>query len=941
MPSYKESRASPINDRLRNAILDGLTEEQRQAVTSSAQYLRIVAAAGTGKTETLTRRILWHLSSDPEPSHVVAFTFTERAAEALKARVYRKVQEVGLVKIVPKLGEMFIGTIHEFCFHLLQDYAGYGNHDPLTDHQEIAFVSRYGWDLGLHELKNAKGRIPYPAAVGSFLRSLAVLDNEHPRLKLDHEDARSRVFFEMASKYRQLLADHRVLTFGQMIVTVIDGLGRDESPVCRHIRSHLQHLFVDEYQDINPAQGELIKCLVAHGVALTVVGDPRQCIYQWRGSDVSCFETFGEQFRNAETVNLTENRRSLPPIVQLANQFSRTLGTEYPPMTYVRNAKYAAAWLHYQPTAPFEAQWIAQQISELKQIGFSYRGISILLRSVTTSAPDILQALDAEPSIPYKVNGRTGLFRRKEAQVLGKLFAWLGSVQWPIEVGNPWAGSRPVTDDDLSKDIMLFWKPKPKNGEVVRRLLAYIRSGVEGQEFSHLTELYQQILVALGILILDPGDPVDAARLNSFGRFNELLTDFEAMARRARVEQPGSARGRPNAALLRGLAWFIVTHAVGAYEELPEESRGESDIVTVSTVHQAKGLEWPVVFLPALTDRRFPSSKMGSSLEWLLSTSLFPVTRYEGDELDERRLFYVALTRARDGIYLSWHERKKDGGNRQVRSRFVNDLAASSSARVGIPYLESGASAGTEVRTYSPSELLLYRRCPYRFRLSQNWGFQPGLEQALGYGRSLHHVIQQLCRQVLQGKRLDEQLIQQVLKSEFFLPFAQRSTWNTLRASAEKALLTYANNQKESFSRIHELESRLEFPTGEDSMQVVTGRVDVILSDGEGVEPREYKTIDAEDASTTQDAYWQLSVYAAGLKAQGRNVSSGSVASLSTGMVRIVDTSQEAIARVLYEVRQLIKGIINEEYPARVSEHCGRCDFKALCRYYQSHKTQK
>ncbi|MBT0160955.1 ATP-dependent helicase, partial [Candidatus Bathyarchaeota archaeon A05DMB-2] len=288
-----------------------LSPDQKEAVLSSSRYNRVIAGAGAGKTETLTRRIVYLLLAEGvEPSSIVAFTFTERAAQAMKSRIYQRVGELDPGKL-GKLGEMYVGTIHAYAKRVLDDYFKFGNYTVLDENQEIAFLMRHGWDIGIKDFEQN-----YSEACRVFLRTVnMVWDEMLDRKKLE---AKAPDFCEKLVHYEYLLDKHKLLTFGRMILLAVQKLRENPETL-----SHVKHLIVDEYQDINRAQEELIR-LVGKNGEIFVVGDPRQSIYQWRGSDEKFFDSFEETFEGTKTVTIRENRRSGKRIVVNANKFAGT-----------------------------------------------------------------------------------------------------------------------------------------------------------------------------------------------------------------------------------------------------------------------------------------------------------------------------------------------------------------------------------------------------------------------------------------------------------------------------------------------------------------------------------------------------------------------------------------------------------------------------------------
>ena len=242
---------------------------------------------------------------------IVAFTFTERAAEELSNRIAHRVEDRLGVAALDRLAELFVGTIHAFCFRLLQQRVPrYETYDVLDDNQLTAFLSREANRLGIRQLDQNNR---FFASIAAFLKSVDVVENE-----LLDPVTMPDPFGSVLCAYYEALDRYRLLTYGQQVVRAVRELERPE--LAAEIHPRLRHLIVDEYQDVNPAQERLIELLTGPQVDLCVVGDDQQAIYQWRGSDVSGIVTFGERYPGVETFEITTNRRSRPQVIEVANE---------------------------------------------------------------------------------------------------------------------------------------------------------------------------------------------------------------------------------------------------------------------------------------------------------------------------------------------------------------------------------------------------------------------------------------------------------------------------------------------------------------------------------------------------------------------------------------------------------------------------------------------
>jgi DNA helicase-2/ATP-dependent DNA helicase PcrA len=437
--------------------------------------------------------------------------------------------------------------------------------------------------------------------------------------------------------------------------------------------------------------------------------------------------------------------------------------------------------------------------------------------------------------------------------------------------------------------------------------------------------------VILGFLNLDPSDKLQAAVMANLGRFNTLLTDYEASVRLG-----GQKPDWEDA--LKGLCWYMNTYATGAYEEQPAEDLRGIDAVQVMTVHQAKGLEWPIVFLPCLTSIRFPTSRAGRPQRWFIPRDMkdFDVKRYEGGIEDERRLFYVAMTRARDVLCLSYFKRIN---NYQSPSQFLETFkkyTKSLSESDNLPSTQIKTSLESdEIQTYSPTEIITYLRCPYLYCLREMWGYKPGLDVALGFGKSLHYCLRCASESIKQGAD-PEKATREFVRGKFHLPYAGGKSLENMRQDAEKILTGFVRRHKEDMERIQEVEARLEFPL---EKATIAGKVDVIIrgtNKKPSMEVRDYKTSDV--VTTFAESSLQLQLYTVGLNKLLRPVTDASVAYLDpkhTGNdIERVPIEQTELNSAQATARNCIKGISQGLFKAKPGTPCAdRCDFPYICRY--------
>ena len=893
-----------------------LSPDQRKAVLSKSRYNRVIAGAGAGKTETLTRRIVYLiLAEGVEPSSIVAFTFTERAAQTMKSRIYQRVGELDPDKL-GKLGEMYVGTIHAYAKRVLDDYFKFGNYTVLDENQEIAFLMRHGWDIGINDFERN-----YSDACRVFLRTVNMVWDE--MLDRKNLEAKAPDFCEKLVHYEYLLDKHKLLTFGRMILLAVQKLRENPETL-----SHVKHLIVDEYQDINRAQEELIRLIGKNG-KIFVVGDPRQSIYQWRGSDEKFFDSFEETFKGTKTVTIRENRRSGKRIVVNANKFAGTFKkAHYEPMEATRNEDGFIGLVEHELPED-EAVWIADQIQDsVKKRGLQYSDIGVLTRSVSLAAGPLVNVLK-QRRVPYIVGGKVGLFKRDEAQALGRIFAWFYENGFWVE--DPWRWGEQITGDDLLWTSLDCWRSvyqyrMPRGVESrLREIKADLNS--KKSSYDNFTSIYQDVLITLGFENLVHTDPNDATIMANLGRFNNLLTDYET-ANRVGGRNPHWKED------LKGLCWFMNSYAAWAYEEQPAEDIRGVDAVQIMTVHQAKGLEWPVVFLFSTVDGRFPSKMVGRELNWCgIPRDLFDARRYEGDLEDERRLFYVAITRARDALVVSYFRRMKKS---MSRSQFIDDMdfsVVTPLERKRLPgFPVAKLEAVDSMLTFSASEITAYLRCPYMFLLRNVYGYQPELDEAIGFGKGVHYCLRRAVELLKRNEDLGPiTAAVQAVDNEFFMPFAGGDVFENYKKGARRSVLNYAKSFGGDLRQSSEVEYRIEFPIHN---ATVTGRIDV-LGDRE---VRDYKTLDyreAEGSVSMSEAELQVRLYAAGLKSVGRKVNGGSIAFLSSEASKVVpvDVGVSHVEKAVKNAESVVASIRNKRFKPNRGEHCEDCDMRDICRW--------
>jgi len=828
---------------------------------------------------------------------------------------------------------LYVGTIHAYCLRILQEEVPqYAAYDMLDEHRLSALLSREYGNLGMDDLCDHG----HWKTIKHFIANANVVENELvPVDKIgDHK------FADVYPAYLDMLSRYRVFTFGQLITRVVEAL--HDKQVFKRVHGRLRHLIVDEYQDVNPAQEKLVELLSASPVQVCVVGDDDQAIYQWRGSSVSNFINFENKY-GAHRIDLRENRRSMPRIIERANVFAASILPRIPKtMNPVRIGKGPQfhPWSADNPEE--EAETIAAVIENLHKRGYRYRDMAILLRSVRTSSQPYMTAFE-QAKIPFQCVGRTGLFLQPEAQVLGMTMGWLCD-------NNEWRSSRYSTSqcfklEDLIKEFRLVFSIK---GKSVNKLRAYLEDWKDEVNFksvpANLIEKYYGLLLLLGVQIWDLSDPVFAARAGVLARFSALLADYENSRRRSRwvFDKDGPVfRG----SVLSGrwyfihLFSFIQWYCLDSFEDFDNTDQFEVDAVTISTIHQAKGLEWPVVFVPALIQGRFPSSMMGRPGTWWVGEKHFPYTareRYQGTENDERRLFFVAITRARDMLYLSrFHAMKNKAGNATFFGEIAKgDPAVQWADEIPLPPPFMPDTQFEDDRPiFSFSDLVRYERCPYAYRLSVLLGFQPPLVEEIGYGKAIHHVLRRVSDHFRKTEKVpNKKTITKILNEEFYIPHARKPVYDALRFSAENLVNRYLKEHSSDLLRMWEAERSFELQL---DGSVVVGRADIILDNEKGKSGKlaivDYKT--SNDAVSEDVFAFQLAVYTAAARGEGLDVEAAYLHDLKTAVRKPVSVSPKDVDKARKRADSLAGRIINKDFNPCPGIGCRLCDVRQVCKH--------
>ena len=906
------------------------TESQKKAINHGDSNLQLIACAGSGKTEVIARRVAHLIKNGLRPSNIIAFTFTEKAAAELKERIVSRVREE--LGEIHGMAEMYVGTIHAFCLDLLTaEVPKYLKFDVLNEVQQALFIDRHSnksgltasTDLAGQALKRYRDTPHYLSAI-SILREADTDDNALNNCSV----------LTGLDSYRSLLDETRHLDYSAIIEAAVDVLSCD-APLKERIAARVKHVIVDEYQDLNPIQEAIVWLLHELGAKVCVVGDDDQTIYQWRGSSVQGILTFAKRYPAVTTVKLEENFRSSTGIVETARPFieqnTERLQKKMQPTNAQDFDEGDIVALSF-PDPDQEAAYISQNLQALRGIaikepskddpdhvrGISWSDMAILLRSVRANGEPITRALD-DAGIPYVVAGMNNLFGTPEAEAARQLFYFMANRPGidAAALEGLWVGAGLGLDPAAVSQAIQ--KTQALRDEFNAANLRNVRYGIQ--------RVFLNFLDNCGVREELVGNGRGEIAFYNLGKFTQVITDFETIHYHSRPVD-----------LYAGFANFLQFHAEDAYPEGWQDNQyANPDAVRIMTVHQAKGMQWPVVFVPALLKNRFPSKRQGGRGVWHLipRNGVKDQVRYEGTIEDERRLFYVAMTRSQKFLHLTW---APVPGNKlfQNRSVFWDDILASKFVkRRAQDYskrqrLAPAPKQGVSNVVFSFSDLKYFFECPYQFKLRVLYGFNPPIREELGFGRSLHNALAEVHARAIRGDYAAQSDVSSLVETHLHVPFANPALKQRMEEAAEKVIGNYIEDNKADFDKIEFSEKQIDISL-EDGVSVV-GRIDLVRrKDTNETTIVDLKSNDRAQAEEVTEH--QLHIYALGYEElTGKRADFVEIYELDERKRKPRSVDNDFIDDVKAKVRTAAEALRqNEMPPAPEQGKCGKCDYCGMC----------
>ncbi|EKU46854.1 DNA helicase PcrA [Staphylococcus massiliensis] len=633
-----------------NPLIKNMNNEQSQAVRTTEGPLLIMAGAGSGKTRVLTHRIAYLLDEkDVSPYNILAITFTNKAAKEMKERVASLVGEEAEV--------IWMSTFHSMCVRILRrdiDRIGFERNFTIIDPTDQKSVIKQVLKEKNIDSKKFEPRM-FIGAISNLKNELKTPDDA----SREANDYYTSMVANVYSAYQKQLLRNQALDFDDLIMTTIKLFERVPD-VLEYYQNKFQYIHVDEYQDTNKAQYTLVNQLAKKFENICVVGDSDQSIYGWRGADIQNILSFEEDYPNATTIFLEQNYRSTKTILNAANEVIRNNTERKPKGLWTGNAEGEKIQYYEATSERDECEYVVREVMKHRKNGKDYNDMAILYR--TNAQSRVLEETFMKSNIPYTMVGGQKFYDRMEIKDLLSYLRLIANSNDDISfrriINVPKRSIGPTTVDKIAAyaaehDISMFDAlaeidfigVSKKAAQACMSFYQLINDLMKQQEFLEITEIVDEILDKSGYrAMLEKAQTLESrSRLENIDEFKSVPMDYEE---NTPLEEQSLINFLTDLSLVADI----------------DEANTESG-VTMMTMHSAKGLEYPVVFIIGMEESIFPHFRAIKSDD-------------DHEMEEERRIAYVAITRAEEQLYVTHATNRMLYGRTQsnMRSRFLNEI---------------------------------------------------------------------------------------------------------------------------------------------------------------------------------------------------------------------------------------------------------------------------
>lgn len=963
-------------------LFETLNEEQKKAVVHKNGPLMIVAGAGTGKTTVITKRIAWLIEQNlAKPEEILALTFTEKAASEMEERV----------DLLLPLGyvDLPISTFHAFCERLLREYGveiGLPNtFDVLNELDTWLLTRKYYNDLDLTYYRPLGNPTKYlKALLTHFSRTkdeaitpddyLAYIENQISGQDIKttdnevlSEQNRVQELANVYKQYQQILLKNDSLDFGDLVYYTLQLL-KTRPTVLKKIRNQYKYILVDEFQDTNWAQYELIKLLSAPQNNITVVGDDDQSIYKFRGASLSNILQFQTDFPDTEVVVLTKNYRSGQSILDMSyaliqsNNPNRLEGKSLKGDETINKQLESQTeldgfveHLHFT-SGEEEVREVAKKIVAIRSEnpGTHWSDFAILVRANST-ADQFVQIFERN-NVPYQFMALKGLYAKPviidilaylkvidDPHHSQALYRVLTHAQYPIPMQdmitiNFQAKKEGKTLFQICKEIHSVKDIQAESIETIEQLLIDLGRWSELSRRKTTSEVFVTIAKESG-LFEHINQFSEQKKHDAFRHLNQFFDRIKRFEKR-----------HDEKTIQFFLDEFQHERDVGGEGALNFDMSSGPDVVKIMTIHASKGLEFKYVFVVSLVEQRFPARSRKDPIE--LPEDLVKEKLNEGDVHieEERRLFYVAMTRAKHGLFLTSADNY--GGVRKKKiSRFLDELsfnqnepretkdAALFEAEEETP--KDDKDFVFEIpKQYSFTQLAAFKTCPLQYKFAHLLKIPVLGRWTFSYGKTMHNTLQSFFEAWIENSDIKKQELP-VSKKVMIEMYEQ--AWIDDWYPDEKTKKTYYEKGLDSLNEYYAILKKalpkpnsIEMPfTLKIKDIVLKGRIDRIDTFEDGIEIIDYKTgkPKQQDKLTLADKKQLLIYQIAAEEILGLKPKRLTFHYLEDhSRVHFLGTPKQ-LDSVKEEILKLTKGIKESVFNATPGFHCKFCDFVDICEF--------
>jgi DNA helicase-2/ATP-dependent DNA helicase PcrA len=969
-----------------------LNAEQLQAVTHGDGPLLIIAGAGTGKTTVITQRIQ-HLILDKKinPSHILALTFTEKAAKEMETRTD---------EVLPYgYSQMWIETFHAFCDRLIRQQAIHIGLNPsfslMTEAETMLFLRKHLFEFELdyfrpmgNPMKFLQGMLTHFSRLRDdditpeqYLEFAKKLEAAKPADDADILEAKKTMELAKAYvTYEDLKAKEGVMDFSNLIANALR-LFRERPNILRQYQEQFKYILVDEFQDTNYAQNELAILLAGSAKNITVVGDDDQSIYRWRGAALANMLQFRSHFPNAKIITLTQNYRSTQIILDSAYkliQYNNPDRLEVKEaidkrLVSAREIKGSGIEFIYTTRVEDEAEEVAKQIRAVVSAkGGSasggkrnYNEFAILVRANDHAQP-FQRALD-RLRIPYQFLGPGHLFQQEEIKDLIAYLKVLANFEDTASLYR--VITMPIFDIE-ARDIasLLNYSKRnnctlfeameqvennmlTKNGnEKITRIITMFKGHLEKIAKETSGQILYYFFEDSGLLgyYLDPQTVKTEKEAQNVAKFFEKLQSFAA--------------NREDASVFAAVDWIDLSMELGESPMAAEIDWTKNNAVNILTVHSSKGLEFPFVFVVNLVAQRFPSRDRKEQIP--LPPEIIREELPQGDEnlQEERRLFYVAITRAKEQLFLTAAKFYGDGKRERKLSPFIAETLGEAFVNTivnkktvqdpgqqlslldmfnAIPASESKQPEIETPPLYIPtyisySQLNTFISCPLHYKLRYIMNVPTPPSPALSYGVSVHSTLRDFST-ALKTEPVKADQISEILQKNW-IPFGYtgRTHERQSYAQAETMLKAFAKNY--IAEKTDPLAIELPFNFWLDKIKI-GGRIDRIdrLPDGR-IEIIDYKTGNNLPNEKKLKDDFQLLFYALAATSVKDDILNKKCSEVVLTLYYLeankkfsITHTEDELTRAKEKILKLVGEISYSKFNCAGSMMCKTCEYKMIC----------